>query len=112
MQMKRVKVSILVNDYAISGVGVIENNILKIKNNDEYIRFNLKDIIFEKKTKELSIILDFKNKVLKYSIPETDKEFYNEIKVLSLTNSDKEYNIMYQMEEKVFNLKITYEKEK
>ena len=110
MWMEKVKVNIKVNDYTIKGEGKIDNNILKIANKEEQISFDLKKLVLNRETKEIKMMLDFKNKSLKYMLKETNSEINTKITVLSLTNKDKEYNIMYQMEQNILNLKIKYEK--
>ena len=110
MWMEKVKVNIKVNDYIVKGEGKIDNNILKIANKEEQISFDLKKLVLNRETKEIKMMLDFKNKSLKYMLKKTNSEINTKITVLSLTNKDKEYNIMYQMEQNILNLKIKYEK--
>ena len=110
MQMEKVKAEIIVNDYIIKNEGIFENNLLKVKDSETIFTFDLNNLVLIRENKEVKIIIDFKNERLTYKIPETNKEFHNNFTCLALTNKDKEYNIMYQMEQNILNLKIKYEK--
>ena len=107
--MEKIKVKIKVNDYNIENSGIIENDILKVKDGKIEVTFDLKNLIMTRENEEISIKIDFSNKTLEYRIPEIEEKFVNNFTILSLTNSDKEYNIKYQMEEDVFTLDISYE---
>lgn len=107
--MERVEAEIKVNDYIIKSEGIIENNTLKVKDNETLFAFDLKNLILIRENKEIKIIIDFKKEIVTYKVLDTKKEFYNKFTCLSLTNKDKEYNIIYQMEENVFKLSIKYE---
>lgn len=109
MRMEKVKAEIIVNDYIIKNEGIIDNNLLKVNDNETIFTFDLEKLVLKRENKDIKILIDFKNEKLIYKIPETNKEFHNNFTCLALTNKDKEYNIIYQMEENVFKLNIKYE---
>lgn len=107
--MKEVNVEIIVNDYKMNSKGIIEKGILIVKENDAEILFDLENLILTRINSDIKIVIDFKNNTMNYKIPESDKDFSNNLITLLLTNKDKEYNIIYQIEKEVFYLKIKYE---
>ena len=107
--MEKVKAKIKVNDYNIENSGIIENDVLKVKDDKTEVTFDLKNLIMTRENEEISIKIDFNNKILEYKIPELKEKFVNNFTILSLTNSNNEYNIKYQMEDDVFTLNIIYE---
>lgn len=107
--MKKVKVKIKVNDYKIENNGIIENDVLKTKDGTTQVEFDFKNLILSRKNSEIYILIDFKKGEIFYRIPETNKKFYNNFTILSLTNDDKKVKIIYQMEKNNFLCSISYE---
>ena len=70
------------------------------------------DIAIDYKTNKpkITLLLDERGSIPNLEEIKNDKEkFVNNFTILSLTNSNKEYNIKYQMEDDVFTLNISYE---
>lgn len=107
--MKKVRIKIEINDHIIEGIGTINNNILSIKNKEEKLSYDITNADFIKENKEIIIELDFLNKEVHYKLVKENKQFSNNLIILSLTNNHKQVMINYQIEQEVFNLKINYE---
>lgn len=108
--MEKVKVKIKVNNYKIENIGILDKEVLKTKDQETEVEFDMEKLILTRKNKDIFITIDFKNSTMNYIIPETNQKFSNKLVILSLTNTHKKYNIMYQMEDDIFNLIIKYEK--
>ena len=107
--MQRAKINIKINDYIIKETGIIDNDILKLKDKEDSISFDLKNLVLTKENKELKIVMDFKNKQVIYHLIKENQKFTNNFTVFSLTNRDKQVIINYQIEDADFNMQINYE---
>ncbi len=107
--MQKVRIKIKINDHIIEGIGKINNNILVLKKDKEVIEFDLKKNILKKENKELIIQLDFIKKTVIYELLEEKQKFSNNLVIFSLTNTDKQVMINYQIEKADFILEINYE---
>ena len=107
--MQKARIKIKINDHIIEGIGQINNNILALKKDEEVIKFDLKNNILTKENKELNIQLDFINKLVTYELIEEKQKFSNNLVIFSLTNTDKQVMINYQIEKADFILEINYE---
>ncbi len=107
--MEKVKIKIKINAYNIEGIGSLNKNILKIKDKEDTIYFNLDLKALIKQNKDLKIVLDFENKLVTYELIKEKQKFSNILRVKLLTISDKQVMINYQIEEESFCLKINYE---
>lgn len=107
--MKKIKVLIEINDYIIKNIGILDNNILKVKDKETDLTFDYEKLILTRENNDLKIIIDFKNKDITYSIKESSQKFFNNFIILSLTNEHKQVIINYQIEKNIFCLKISLE---
>ena len=107
--MKKEKISILINDYSIKGIGTNKDNILSIKDNEVMTTFDLKNLILTRTSSDNRIKIDFLNKKVIYFIPTENKEFFQKLTIFSLTNNTKQVIISYQIEENKFLLEINHE---
>lgn len=107
--MQKVNIIIKINDYIIKNQGIIDKEILKVKDKDEKIEFDIKKLVLTKENKELRITMDFNKETVIYDLIKEKGNFNNKLTILSLTNSDKQVIIIYQIEDADFNLQINYE---
>lgn len=107
--MEKIKVEIIINDYKITSIGTIKNNIIKIKDNDTELEYDLNSNILKRENNEMKQTINFKENEFKYLLKEIKQELNGKIKTLSLTNKDKQVNIVYCIEENNFYLKLKYE---
>lgn len=106
--MQKIDIKLKINDYNIEEEGILENNILKVKTDKEYIEYDLNNNILLKEDKDLKIEMDFINKEIKYHLLKENKIFSNFFNIISLTNNDKKVIINYQIEQTSFLLEIEY----
>lgn len=107
--MEKVKVEIKINDYIIKNIGIIDNDILKVKDDETNLEYDYKNNILIRENKEYKIILDFNKKQVIYNIKDIKNKFSNKLVILKLTNYNKQVNINYQIEEEEFSLSIKHE---
>ena len=107
--MQKARIKIKINDHIIERIGQLNNNILALKTKEEIIEFDLKNKVLTKKNKDLNIQMDFINKNVTYKLVEENKKFSNKLVIFSLTNTDKQVMINYQIEQADFVLAINYE---
>ena len=107
--MQKARIKIQINDHIIEGIGQINNDILALKKDEEVIKFDLKNNILTKENQELNIQLDFIKKTVIYELVEETQKFSNNLVIFSLTNTDKQVMINYQIEKADFILEINYE---
>lgn len=107
--MSKVNAEIKINNHKIKNIGILNNEILKIKTKEELITFDYKNLILKKDNKDLKIALDFKNKEVFYELKEENIQFHNNFIILSLTNDNKQVIINYQIEQTNFLLSINIE---
>lgn len=107
--MQKAHIIIKINDYVIQKQGTIDNGVLKVKDNDDNIIFDIKNQVFTKENKDLKITIDFTNNKVLYELIKENAKFSNNFDILSLTNHDKQVIIIYQIENTDFNLEISYE---
>ena len=107
--MKKIKAKIKINDYLIQKEGIINNDILTLKDDELIFSFDYKNLILTNKGKDYEIQINFKNGKVCYIFPETSEKFYNNFTILSLTNNNKQVMINYQIEKQLFSLHIKYE---
>lgn len=107
--MIKVKAKININDYKIEKEGILDNDILTVQDNDTNLIFDYKNLILTRQNNDYEIIIDFKNKTISYALTDIPQKFYNNFTILSLTNSNKQVMINYQIEENQFSLDIKHE---
>ena len=107
--MIKVKAKININDYKIEKEGILDNDILTVQDNDTNLIFDYKNLILARQNNDYEIIIDFKNKTISYVLTDIPQKFYNNFTILSLTNSNKQVMINYQIEENQFSLDIKHE---
>lgn len=107
--MQKARIRIKINDHIIEGIGQIKNSILAINKDEELIEFDLNKKRLMKKSKDLIIKLDFINKKVNYELIEEKMQFTNNLVIFSLTNTDKQVMINYQIDQTTFALEINYE---
>lgn len=112
--MKKVKVSLKINDYKINTYGYINNNILSFKDNDKdntkiIFDFNNNKIIRD--NEEINLVIDLNNKINTYKLKKENINFDQNIEINLLQNENNKYIINYQIEDNTFDLYLNYEEE-
>ena len=107
--MKKAKIKIEINDYIIEKEGIIDNDVLVVKDSSDKITFDQKKLLLIKENDELIINIDFKYKTVIYELVKENQKFSNNFEIFSLTNEHKHVMINYQIEGASFLLKINYE---
>lgn len=107
--MKKAKIKIEINDYIIEKEGIIDNDVLVVKDSSDKITFDQKKLLLIKENDELIINIDFKNKTVIYELVKENQKFSNNFEIFSLTNEHKHVIINYRIEGASFLLKINYE---
>lgn len=107
--MQKANIRIKINDYIIENEGIIDNEILKLKTNNEDILYDIKNQVLIKIDNELELTLDFKNKKVFYELIKEKQHFSTNFTIFSLTNSPKQVIIKYRIENTNFSLQINYE---
>lgn len=107
--MQKAKIRIEINDHIIEGIGTKSDELLSVETNEEYLEFDLNKMVLSKSNKDLVLKLDFLNQKVYYELTAERKKFSNNFKVFSLTNTDKQVIINYQIEHTDFLLKINCE---
>lgn len=108
-KMEKIKVKLEINGYTIKDIGILDNSIIFIKEKDISLTYDIKNNILTRENKEMKQTINYKEECFKYLLKDIKKEFSQKFKVLSLTNKDKKVNIIYQIEDSVFNLNLKYE---
>ena len=107
--MQKAKIMIEINDYIIEKEGIIDKEVLKVKDNEDIISFDIKKLILIKENKEIIITMNFDKKIIKYELVPEKRKFTNNFQVNRLTNYNNQYIINYRIEDSNFLLKINYE---
>lgn len=108
-KMDKIRVSLKVNDYTIKENGIKEENIITVMTKEENMQYDLKNNILTRENNDMKQIINFPKEVFNYCLKEISTEFSEKIKLISLTNKDKQVNIIYQIGRDNFNLDLKYE---
>ena len=114
--MKKVKVSLKINDYVLETNGLIKDNILSFVDKDELktnIIYDYNYNILTRENNEIKIILYFdkENNNMEYLLKKDNVKFFNNFIKKQLHSDNKAVIINYRMEEENFFLEISYREE-
>ena len=107
--MQKANIKIEINDYIIEKEGIIDKEVLKVKDNEDIISFDIKKLVLIKENKEIIITMNFDKKIIKYELVPEKRKITNNFEVNTLTNRNNQYIINYRIEDAIFHLKINYE---
>lgn len=107
--MEKVRVKLTINDYVIEETGIIDNETINLSENKTDLKYDIKNNILTRENNEMKQVINFNNSNFSYLLKEISKEICEKINVISLTNKDKQVNIIYQIGEDIFNLNLKYE---
>lgn len=108
--MAKVKISMTINDYNLDTIGYFNNNVLSFKDKEDNIIFDLNNYLLTKETDETIIKMNFKldKNNLEIFVKETNNKFYTDFTIKQLKNESSSVIISYQINEDIFNLKISF----
>lgn len=107
--MKKTKIKLNINDYETENYGFIKENILLLNTENETITYIIDKNILIKETKDNIIKLDFNNNKLNYFLKEYKKNIKTNLNTKQINISNNNINIIYEIENNIFNLNINYE---
>lgn len=107
--MDKIKVNLKINDYKINETGIIDNDVIKITKEDTKLEYNLKNNILTRENNDMKQVINFKEQYFTYKLKEIPSEISEKINLISLTNQNKQVNIIYQIGEDIFYLNLNYE---
>lgn len=93
------------NPYTYNGIATIQNNVIRYKDEDSHILFDIKRNVLIKKDNEKTLKLDFYNKIMHIKIG--NNELKGNIEVLNITNKqNKEITITYVIDKNKIKLSL------
>ncbi len=107
--MKKTKIKLNINDLLIEKDGILNDNMLILNSDNENITYILSDNILIKDSLDNIIKLDFNKNTLNCYLKESKQSFITDIKVKNKLISNNKINIIYEIENNLFNLDIEYE---
>lgn len=114
--MKKVKITLKINDYTLNTDGFINNNILSFYDNDELttnIIYDFNNDLLIRDNKEINIKIKFKEEPnnIEYFLKEANCKAYNQLNNYKLLKEKTSVIINYQIEENNFHLNLSYKEE-
>lgn len=114
--MKKVNISLKINDYEITGAGYINNNILSFNDKDKLktnIIYDFNNDLLIRDNKEITIKILFKEEPnnIEYYLKEQKCKLNNKLNKFKLIKDSSSVIINYQIEENTFELHLSYEEE-
>lgn len=107
--MKKTKIKLNINDLLIEKDGILKDNMLILNSDNENITYILSDNILIKDNSDNIIKLDFNKNILNCYLKESKQSFTTNIIVKNKLISNNKINIIYEIENNIFNLNIEYE---
>ena len=114
--MKKVKISLKINDYKLNTTGFINNNILSFNDKDELktniiYDFNTDILIRDNSEITIKILFNEKEDNVEYILKKENATFKNKFTNLELIKKDNTLIINYRIEETDFILKLSYKED-
>lgn len=115
--MKRINITLKINDYELKTDGFINNEIISFKDKDEKsteIIFDLKSNTLTRENDEIliKIYFDKPKENIEYLLKKENLTFYNEFSNLRLLKKERNIIISYRIEKADFNMILNYEEVK
>ena len=107
--MSKTDIKIKINHILYENKGILQNNMLKLKTQDnETIKYDLKNKVLIKETHFERIELNFKEEVMKITLKPNKKELKQTIKVIEKEKKNNCEIRKYEIEHEKFKLEIKY----
>ena len=115
--MKKINITLKINDYELKTDGFINNEIISFKDKDEKsteIIFDLKSNTLIRENDEIliKIYFDKPKENIEYLLKKENLTFYNEFSNLRLLKKERNIIISYRIEKADFNMILNYEEVK
>lgn len=113
--MKKVEITLKINDYFIETIGIKDINLLSFFDDNSKVNFcfDLKNLELTRENEEFISKMTFSTEkgLLEYCLKKEEIILHNNFTIKQLLKENKKVIIKYQIQEEVFNFELTYKEE-